>query len=147
MEDAIRDWLDDFIRNNRDSLRTFDTIKVYYDNGQKWLGDLIHESFNRNVVEDELVFKEKVSPSQYKLIQVADLLCTYSLLREKRDVSDYTNTDMRFFDTSFRRCRGNDTKQGNAAKQLCDTTAMDRQIDILTRRFRNLTENPIPRAH
>lgn len=147
MEDAIRDWLDDFICNNRDSLRTFDTIKVYYDNGQKWLGDLIHESFNRNVVEDELVFKEKVSPSQYKLFQVADLLCTYSLLREKRAVSDYTNTDMRFFDTSFRRRRGNDTKQGNAAKQLFDTTAMDGRIDILTRRFRNLTENPIPRTH
>ena len=86
----IHNWLDDLILDNRDDLCTFDTIKVYYDNGQKWLGDLIHESFSRNVVEDELVFKEKVSPSQYKLFQVADLLCTYSLLCKKRAVSDYT---------------------------------------------------------
>ena len=90
MEAKIHNWLDDLILDNRDDLCTFDTIKVYYDNGQKWLGDLIHESFSRNVVEDELVFKEKVSPSQYKLFQVADLLCTYSLLCKKRAVSDYT---------------------------------------------------------
>ena len=113
MEAKIHDWLDDLILDNRDDLCTFDTIKVYYDNGQKWLGDLIHESFSRNVVEDKLVFKEKVSPSQYKLFQVADLLCTYSLLCKKRAVSDYTKNDMRFFDSSFKvKNHGDDRNRG-----------------------------------
>ena len=147
MKEEIRDWLDDFIRRNRDRLRTFDTIKVYYDNGQKWLGDLIHESFSSNVVEDELVFKERVSPSQYKLFQVADLLCTYGLLRKKRAVSDYTKTDMQFFDASFKSVRHNGKKQKNVVKQSHNVTATDKQIDILTRRLKGLMENSIPQAY
>lgn len=147
MKEEIRDWLDDFIRLNRDRLRTFDTIKVYYDNGQKWLGDLIHESFNRNVTEDKVAFKEKVSPSQYKLFQVADLLCTYGLLHKKRVVSDYTKTDMRFFDASFKSARHSGKKSKNAVNQLHNVTATDKQIDILARRFKRLTENAIPQAH
>ena len=92
--------------------------------------------------------KKKSAHPNTKLFQVADLLCTYSLLREKRAVSDYTKTDMRFFDTSFRnRRRGGNTKRDGTTKQSCDTTAMDKQIDILARRFRSLTENPIPRAY
>ena len=60
----------------------FETIKVYYDCGQKRITNLLHGFFNeRRSLKVE--FAQAVEPKKYKLFQVADLVCTLKLLEVK----------------------------------------------------------------
>lgn len=57
-------------------------------------------------------------------------------LCKKRAVGDYTKTDMQFFDPSFKAVRYNGKKPKNVVKQSHNVTATDKQINILTKRFK-----------
>ena len=54
-------------------------IKVYYDNGQDQVLDVLRKGLSGF----SGVFKPEVSPSRYRLFQAADLICTIELLRLK----------------------------------------------------------------
>ena len=56
-----------------DYWHTFDKIIIYYDNGQKPLKRILNILFNTMFANVEV---RKVSPVDYKLFQVADLICT-----------------------------------------------------------------------
>ena len=55
-------------------------VKVYYDNGQVEVSKIISSTFNALLQNVEF---RKVLPSEYKLFQVADMLCTFELINNK----------------------------------------------------------------
>jgi len=57
-------------------------VKVYYDCGQAVLTNVIHTAMSERF-GGEWAFAQGVRPSRYKLFQVADLICTASLIERK----------------------------------------------------------------
>lgn len=73
---------------------SFDQIVIYYDNGQKPLKRILNIIFNSIFSNIEV---RKVSPADYKLFQVADLICTLELTEEKISMGMFSNTEKEFF--------------------------------------------------
>ena len=69
-----------FIREHYDFLLSFDLVKIYYDNGQVELNKILSTLFNAFLPRVEF---RKVKPSDYRLFQVADMICTFELLKLK----------------------------------------------------------------
>lgn len=86
--------LANIINNNRDFFSSFDEIVIYYDNGQVELTKIITSVFN--VLYSNVEFK-KVRPVDYKLFQVADLICSFELLSLKADANTWTKSEKEFF--------------------------------------------------
>ncbi len=84
------------LRNHTDYLNSFDKIIIYYDNGQHELTKILTSVFN--VLFPSVEFR-KVSPSEYKLFQVADLICTWELLALKAAEGEFTESEKAFFDS------------------------------------------------
>ncbi len=83
-----------FLRDNMFYFASYDMIKVYYDNGQIELNKILSSVFN--VLFDNVEFR-KVIPSDYRLFQVADLVCTLQLLELKCENHVLSNSEKRFF--------------------------------------------------
>ena len=73
---------------------SYDRIIVYYDNGQMELTKILTSVFN--ALYSNVEFR-KVQPVNYKLFQVADLVCTLELLEEKAKTKSFTNSEEAFF--------------------------------------------------
>ena len=74
--------LRDFIGSQSEMLSQFGKVKVYYDCGQSAVTNLLHDTFS-SVSLPCIEFAQNVKPSQYKLFQLADLVCTVALLEQK----------------------------------------------------------------
>lgn len=83
-----------FIQYNYETFLQYDSIKIYYDNGQVEVNKILASAFTELL--DNVEFK-KVLPSEYRLFQVADLCCTFELLRNKQSSWTLTNSEKRFF--------------------------------------------------
>lgn len=66
-----------FVREHYSDFLAFDDVKIYYDNGQVEVTKILSSVFNALLPNVEF---RKVVPSNYKLFQVADLLCTMHLI-------------------------------------------------------------------
>ena len=95
---AIREGLKTLIVSNRESINRYDIVKIYYDNGQSALSNIINEVFLSELSEGKVVRKEKVCPQDYKLFQMADMACTLTLLSKKVDEDALTSNDRWFFE-------------------------------------------------
>lgn len=84
----------DTINRNADFFNSFDKIIVYYDNGQVELTKIITSVFNSFYSHVEF---RKVKPVDYKLFQVADLLCTMELLKLKAEMNSFSKSEKEFF--------------------------------------------------
>ena len=84
----------DEFSKHEDFWSSFDKIIVYYDNGQVELTKILSSVFS--VLYPEVEFR-KVHPIQYKLFQVADLICTMELLKEKAEKSSFSKSETEFF--------------------------------------------------
>lgn len=73
---------------------SFDKIILYYDNGQKALKRVLNITFNSLFSDVEV---RKVTPSDYRLFQVADLLCTLELTYSKVEMGTFSRTEKEFF--------------------------------------------------
>ena len=82
------------LMQHRDYFANFEKIIVYYDNGQIELTKILTSVFNALFTHVEF---RKVLPSEYKLCQVADLICTMQLLSEKSETDGFTASEMEFF--------------------------------------------------
>ena len=69
-----------YIRNSLEFFQSFDRIVLYYDNGQHELNRILNAVLATELSHYEM---KKVAPSDYKLFQVADLICTLELINEK----------------------------------------------------------------
>ena len=84
------------IRDHYDFFNSYKKIIIYYDNGQHELTKIITSIFSTLFVNVEY---RKVQPSDYKLFQVADLICTWELLAKKADTTGFTRSEIEFFDS------------------------------------------------
>lgn len=82
------------LRDHIEYFESFDKIIVYYDNGQIELTKILTSLFNALLSNVEF---RRVKPSDYKLFQVADLVCTLELLIEKARLSSFSNSEREFF--------------------------------------------------
>ena len=86
--------LADFIRQNESFFNGYDTVKVYYDNGQTEVTKILVSVFT--TLLSNVVFI-KVIPSEYRLFQVADLICTLKLTELKLDKKTLSKSEQYFF--------------------------------------------------
>ena len=82
------------LRAQSDYLNSFDKIIIYYDNGQHELTKILTSVFN--ILFTNIEFR-KVAPADYKLFQVADLICTWELLALKASEGTFTGSEKEFF--------------------------------------------------
>jgi hypothetical protein len=83
-----------FIRDNYELFCGFDVIKIYYDNGQVEVTRILSSVFNSLL--ENVEFK-KVVPSEYRLFQVADLICTLKLTELKLHEHSLSKSEKEFF--------------------------------------------------
>lgn len=82
------------IEKNSSYWHSFDKIIIYYDNGQKPLKRILNILFNSMFSNVEV---RRVSPVDYKLFQVADLVCTLDHIKSKIDIGQFSNSEAEFF--------------------------------------------------
>lgn len=83
-----------FIRENYGFFTDFDRIVLYYDNGQVELGKLLAAVFSVLLPQTEM---RKVTPANYRLFQVADLICTFELISLKSEHHILSKSEESFF--------------------------------------------------
>ena len=82
------------IKEHTAYFESFDKIIIYYDNGQVELTRILTSLFHALLPDVEF---RKVKPSDYKLFQVADLICTMELLDEKATARSFSRSELEFF--------------------------------------------------
>ena len=82
------------LRKHMPFLEQFDRVILYYDNGQVELTKILTSVFNTLFSHVEF---RKVQPVNYKLFQVADLICTLELLTLKADSNSFSHSEHDFF--------------------------------------------------
>lgn len=85
--------LTSFILENYDDFLSYDTIKIYYDNGQIELTRILFNTLNTLLPTVEF---RKILPSDYRLFQVADLICTLELIRLKTENKTLSKHEVAF---------------------------------------------------
>lgn len=83
-----------FLRNHYEDFLKFDEVKIYYDNGQVEVSKILSSVFN--ALLQNPVFR-KVMPANYKLFQVADFICTMTLIKLKIQNNTFSKSEMNFF--------------------------------------------------
>ena len=96
LQSQIIKQLNRIIDDNLQYLLSFDDIKVYYDLGQKEISTILHSVFNTRF--SNVVFKNK-DIQNYRLAQIADLICTFELLHIKHQHKAFTKSELEFFHT------------------------------------------------
>ncbi len=82
------------LTKHSDFFNSYDRIIVYYDNGQVELTKIITTLF---AARFPCVEFRKVQPVDYKLFQVADLVCTAELLAIKAEKKAFSKSETEFF--------------------------------------------------
>jgi len=91
-----------FINSHIEMLQGYDEIVVYYDDGQIELTRILTSTLN--ALLSNVTFR-RVNPSDYKLFQLVDMLCTLELTNIKFENSTATRSEQDFFQSAreFRR--------------------------------------------
>lgn len=82
------------IERHREFFDDFDKIIVYYDNGQVELGAILNTVFSIHFANVEF---RKAEPQKYRLLQVADFICSMELLKIKKDENRLSKSEKQFF--------------------------------------------------
>ena len=85
------------IQRHVDYFNSFDRIIIYYDNGQKPLKRILNIIFSSKFSDVEV---RKVEPVDYKLFQVADLICTLDHIYHKKELGLFSNSEKEFFSSA-----------------------------------------------
>lgn len=86
--------ISDTLKRNNEYMSKFDSIIVYYDNGQVELTRILISVFNTLYTNVEF---RRVKPVDYKLFQAADLICTMEMIADKAASNLFTNSEKEFF--------------------------------------------------
>ncbi len=84
----------EILRSNETFFNSFDDVIIYYDNGQIELTKILTSVFNTLYTHVDF---RKVKPVDYKLFQIADLICTLELLSLKAETSSFSKSEIEFF--------------------------------------------------
>ena len=96
LQAAMAREMDFFFKENLSYFQSFPEIVLYYDNGQHELNCILNLLLATNFNSYEI---RKVLPNEYKLFQVADLICTVELLAHKMQSQDFTRSEQLIFHT------------------------------------------------
>ena len=83
-----------FIKDHYTEFLDYQNVKIYYDNGQVEVTKLLASVFTILLPRVEM---RKVVPSDYRLFQAADMLCSMELVRLKMDASAVSSSELEFF--------------------------------------------------
>ena len=83
-----------FVNEQLPCLQSFDEVIIYYDNGQIELQRLLETTFKKTL--KNVTFR-KVKPSEYKLFQIADMICSLELSSLKFRNNDPSASELLFF--------------------------------------------------
>lgn len=83
-----------FIRENLEFFCGYDVVKIYYDNGQVEVTRILSSVFNALLENVEF---RKVMPADYRLFQVADIICTLKLVELKMKNHILSKSELYFF--------------------------------------------------
>ena len=67
---------------------------MYYDNGQHELNRILNTVFATQLTDYDI---RRVIPNDYRLFQVADLICTLELLKIKAENGQLSNSEEKIF--------------------------------------------------
>ena len=95
LKERINILLSRFLDDHLDYFLSFDRVVLYYDNGQPTLSKILLEVFQNKLAN--LHKKLDVYPYKYKLLQVADMICTLRLLEIKANHNKLTKSEMCVF--------------------------------------------------
>ena len=81
VHDKLLQSINRFLVEHAEMFNLYEKLKVYYDNGQAQMKNVLEEAFAMysSIVE----FVPSVKPESYRLFQVADLLCSVTLVELK----------------------------------------------------------------
>ncbi|MBO4547087.1 MAG: DUF3800 domain-containing protein [Treponema sp.] len=96
LQGAMGREMDLFFKDNLAYFQSFSEVILYYDNGQHELNRLLNVLLATNFSSYEV---RKVMPNEYKLFQVADLICTVELLNCKMQTQEFTQSEKLIFHT------------------------------------------------
>ena len=83
-----------FIQCNKDYFERYNKVILYYDNGQKNITRILNTVLATNFNEYDV---RKVLPKDYKLFQVADLICTLELIKSKIQNNNLSKSETLIF--------------------------------------------------
>lgn len=86
--------ISDILHANESFWNSYDKVIIYYDNGQIELTKILISVFSALYTHVEF---RKVKPVNYKLFQVADLICTMELLSAKAEANAFSRSELEFF--------------------------------------------------
>jgi len=93
----LKGALTDFVSANKTTLERLDCVKIYYDCGQSAVTNILHDVFE-NTLSCTIDFAQNVRPAKYRLFQLADLVCTITLIALKLDSGmTMSKSEARFF--------------------------------------------------
>ncbi|MBR5338089.1 MAG: DUF3800 domain-containing protein [Lachnospiraceae bacterium] len=84
------------LRAHKDYFDSFDRIIIYYDNGQSALTKILTSVFSTLFINVDF---RRVRPADYKLFQVADLICTWELLALKAKTNSFSTSERNMFES------------------------------------------------
>lgn len=84
-----------FLKEYYQFFSKYDTVKIYYDNGQNEVKRMLSEVFLKELKKVEFV---KIIPADYKLSQAADLVCTLTLTALKLSAKKLSASELLIFD-------------------------------------------------
>lgn len=83
-----------FIKSNLVIFQNYRNIILYYDNGQRIINRIINTVFATELSDYTV---RKVMPKDYRLFQVADLICTIELTKKKLEHGDLSKSERYIF--------------------------------------------------
>ena len=86
-----------FINEHLDYFNQFDEVKMYYDFGQKQVTTILNSTFYARL--SNYVPPKSRDTHDYRLFQIADLYCTFELLKIKKDTGSFSKSEIVFFES------------------------------------------------
>lgn len=91
-----------FLKDNMEFFNAYEVVKIYYDKGQIELNRMLAAIFNSFFSNVEF---RRIKPKEYRLFQIADMVCTFKLVELKIENKLFKVSDEKFFGSV------NDTKR------------------------------------
>lgn len=88
-----------FLRDSLEYFTSFDKIIVYYDYGQSEITTILTSVFNSMFIDVDF---RHVQPYEYKLFQVADMICTLELSKLNFDNNKISKSEENFYESHRR---------------------------------------------
>ena len=82
--------------DNLPDLQRYDAVKLYYDDGQELLADVLHKAFEYALGSQVVTYRD-CSPRDYRLQQTADYICEVELAAIKYSKAEQGNTEKLIF--------------------------------------------------